>query len=173
MYIIIIGAGGIGVRLTELILKDGNHNLIVIDKDKERCEEIARKYDAVAINADTTQEEALNESEIEKADVLVATTDEDAVNLMVCSLAKNKGVKHLISIVNQEESRPMYIEKNVTMVRNPDLVMAEHLFKAIKHPNVEDYMKVGEHAEIFRLPIHQNSELTEKTIAQSNFPKKT
>ena len=60
---------GIGSQLTELILKDGDHNVVVIDKDQVRCEEIARKYNAVAINADTTQEETLNESEINKADV--------------------------------------------------------------------------------------------------------
>lgn len=173
MFIIIIGAGGIGRRLTELLLKDGNHNVIVIDKDKERCEEIARKCDAVAINADITQEEALNESEIEKADVLVATTDDDATNLMVCSLAKNRGVKHLISVVNQEESKPMYMERGVKMVRNPNIVMAEHLFKAIKHPNVEDYMNLGAHAEIFRLSIHPNSKLFGKTIADAGFPKKS
>ena len=103
MYIVIVGAGGIGKRLTELTLKDGNHNVIVIDKDQARCEEIARKYDAVAINADATQEDTLDESEVKKADVLVTTTDDDATNLMVVSLAKNKGVKHLISVVNQED----------------------------------------------------------------------
>jgi trk system potassium uptake protein TrkA len=81
MYIIIVGAGGIGKRLTELTLKDGNHNVIVIDKDQSRCEEIARKFDAVAINADATQEETLDESEIKKADVVVTTTDDDATGL--------------------------------------------------------------------------------------------
>ena len=134
MYIVIVGAGGIGRRLTEIILKDGKHNIIVIDKNQERCEEIARKYDAIAINADATPEETLDESEINKANVLVTTTRDDAVNLMVVSLAKNKGVKHLISVVNQEESKPMYMEKNVKMVKSPNIVMAEHLFKSIKHP---------------------------------------
>ena len=43
MYIIIVGAGGIGKRLTEISLKDSNHNVIVIDKDQAKCEEIAGK----------------------------------------------------------------------------------------------------------------------------------
>jgi len=172
MYIVIVGAGGIGRRLTEIALEDGNHNVIVIDKDKERCEEIARKYDAIAICADTTQEEVLNESEIQKVDVLVATTDDDATNLMVVSLARNKGVKHLISVVNQEESKPMFLEKNVKMIRSPDIVMARHLFKAIKHPNVEDYMAVGAHAEIIRLPIHPKSKLSGNPIMKAGFPQK-
>ncbi|ENO12321.1 K+ transport system, NAD-binding component [Thermoplasmatales archaeon SCGC AB-539-C06] len=173
MYIVIIGAGGIGKRLTELALKDGNHNVIVIDKDQARCEEIARKFDAVAINADATQEDTLDESEVKKADVLVTTTDDDATNLMVVSLAKNKGVKHLISVVNQEESKPMYMEKGVKMVKSPNIVMAEHLYKSIKHPTVEEYMNVGVYAEIFRLPIDLNSKLSGKTITDIGLPKKS
>ncbi|MCK4902152.1 MAG: NAD-binding protein [Thermoplasmatales archaeon] len=173
MYIVIVGAGGIGKRLTEIALKDGNHNVIVIDKDQTMCEEIARKYDAVAINADATQEETLDESEVKKADVLVSTTNDDATNLMVCSLAKNKGVKHLVSVVNQEESKPMYMEKGVKMVKSPNVVMAEHLYKSIKHPNVEEYMNVGKYAEIFRLPIAANSELSKKSIRKIGLPKKS
>jgi len=173
MYLVIVGAGGIGKRLTELALKDGNHNVIVIDKDQARCEEIARKYDAVAINADATQEETLEESEVKKADVLVATTNDDATNLMVIGLAKNKGVKHLVSVVNQEESKPMYMEKAVKMVKSPNVVMAEHLYKSIKHPNVEEYMNVGNYAEIFRLPITSNSRLSKKTIKKIGLPKKS
>jgi trk/ktr system potassium uptake protein len=173
MYIVIIGAGGIGKRLTELSLSEGKNNVIVIDKDQERCEEIARKYDAIAINADATQEEALDESEIKKADVLVTTTRDDAVNLMIVSLAKNKGVKHLVSVVNQEESKPMYMEKSVKMVKSPNIVMAEHLYKSIKHPSVEDYMNVGKHAEIFRIPVSPNSKFSGKTIQKIGLPKKS
>lgn len=173
MYIVIVGARGIGQRLTELALKDGRHNVIVIDKDQAKCEEIARKYDAVAINADATQEETLDESEIKKADVLVTTTNDDATNLLVCSLAKNKGVKHLVSVVNQEESKPLYMEKSVKMVKSPDIVMAESLYKSIKHPTIEEYMNVGEYAEIFRLPISGESSLSGKTIKKIGLPKKS
>ncbi len=173
MFIVIIGAGGIGKRLTEMAIKEGKHNVIVIDKNQERCEEIARKYDAVAINADATQEDALNESEIKKADVLVTTTKDDAVNLMVISLAKNKGVKHLVSVINQEESKPMYMEKNVKMVKSPNVVMAEQLYKSIKHPTVEEYMNVGKYAEIFRIPIASDSKFSGKTIKKIGLPKKS
>ena len=164
----------IPVHVTETVVEPRGQNLvIVIDKDQARCEEIARKYDAVAINADATQEETLDESEIKKADVLVATTDDDATNLLVVSLAKNKGVKHLVSVVNQEESKPMYMEKNVKMVKSPNVVMAEHLYKSIKHPTVEEYMNVGKFAEIFRIPIAQNSKFSGKTIKKIGLPRKS
>jgi len=173
MYIVIVGAGGIGRRLTEIAIKDGNHNLVVIDKNQIACENVARKYDVVAINADATQEETLEESEIKKADVLVTTTKDDAVNIMVCSLAKNLGVKNLISVVNRDESKPMYMEKGVKLVKNPNTIMAEHLFQSIKHPNIEEYMKVGKYAEIFRIPVKANSKLSGKAISKIGFPKKS
>ena len=173
MYIVIVGAGGIGKRLAEIALTEGKHNVIVIDKDPERCEEIARKFDAVAINADATKEETLDESEIKKADAVVATTSDDAINLMVVSLAKNKGVKNLISVVNQDESKPMFVEKGVKIIKSPNIVMAEHIYKFLKHPNVEEYMNVGKFAEIFRMPIALNSKLSNKTIKKIGLPKKT
>ena len=173
MYIVIVGAGGIGRRLTELALRNGRHNVIVIDKDQANCEEIARKFDAIAINADATQEETLDESEVKKADVLVATTNDDATNLLIVSLAKNKGVKHLVSVVNQEESKPLYLEKGVKMVKSPNIVMAENLYKSIKHPTVEEYMNVGTYAEIFRIPISNESNLSGKTIKKIGLPKKS
>jgi len=92
---------------------------------------------------------------------------------MVVSLAKNKGVKHLISVINQEESKPMYMEKGVKMVKSPNIVMAEHLYKSIKHPTVEEYMNVGRYAEIFRLPIDPDSKLSGKTINDIGLPKKS
>ncbi|MCD6469115.1 MAG: TrkA family potassium uptake protein [Thermoplasmata archaeon] len=174
MYIVIVGAGRIGQRLTEIALKDKkqNNNVIIIDKNQERCEEVARKYDAVAINADATQEETLDESEVKKADVLATTIRDDAINLMVVSLAKNKGVKHLVSLVNQEESIPMFMEKGVHIVKNPDLIIAENLYRAIKYPTIVDFMNVGETAHIFRLPLPNDSKLSGKTIKEIDLPKK-
>ena len=164
MYIIIVGASGIGRRLTELCLADAHHNLVIIDKDQDKCEEMARKYDAVAVHADATKEEILDELDIKKADVLIATTDDDATNLLITSFAKNRGVKNLISVVNQDESKPLYMEKGVRMIKKPDMIMAEMIFKSIKYPTIEGYMNVNDHAEVIRLPLMKNSYFFGKSI---------
>lgn len=166
MYVIIVGAGGIGQRLTELTLKEGHHNVVVIDKSEERCEDIARKFDAVAINADATKKETLDELDIKKADVLIATTGDDATNLLVVSFAKNHGVKNLISVVNQDESQILYQEKGVKMVKKPDMVVAEMISKLIKHPTIEGYLDVDEYAEVIRLPLMKNSSVGGMSIGE-------
>ena len=171
MYIIMIGAGGIGKKLVELALKD-KHNLVVIEKEEEKCEDLARKFDVAIINADATQEETLKEAEVKKADALIATTADDSINLMVVSLAKNMKVPLLISVVNKEEAKPMFQEKGVNIVKNPDDLMAEYLYKSLKHPTVDDFMHVGEKAEMFTLPLSMKSKLSGKPIKKVKLPKK-
>ncbi len=171
MYIIIVGAGGIGKKLVQLALKDKN-NVIVVEKEQEKCEELARKQDVIIINADATKEETLKEAEIKKADALIATTEDDSINLMIVSLAKNMNVPMLISVVNKEEAKPMFEEKKVNIVKNPDDLMAEYLYKSLKHPTVDDFMHVGENAEMFTLPLSMKSKFSGKSIKKIKLPKK-
>lgn len=166
MYIVIVGASGIGRRLTELALSEKHHNVVVIDKNEERCEYIARKFDAIAINADATQEETLDELDVKKADVLITTTTDDATNLLVVSLAKNRGVKNLIAVANQEESKPLYMEKGVKIINKPDVVVAEMIYTCIKHPTIEGFLNVDDYAEVVRLPLLPHSHFVKKTITE-------
>jgi len=64
------------------------------------------------------------------------------------------------------------MKANLCTWKKTNVVMAEHLYKSIKHPNVEEYMNVGKYAEIFRLPIAQDSKLSGKTIKKIGLPKK-
>jgi trk system potassium uptake protein TrkA len=171
MFIIIVGAAGIGEALVNMILREDNHNILIVDKNIENCDRIAQKYDVVVINGDATQSDVLDECEIERADVIVTTTDDDSVNLLAISLAKNKGVKNLVSIVNQEESIPLYMEKGVKLVRDKDIVMARQLKKAIDHPIVEDFINIGNEAEIITLTIDPNSATSDAIIKDIRMPK--
>ncbi|MDH7507134.1 MAG: TrkA C-terminal domain-containing protein, partial [Candidatus Thermoplasmatota archaeon] len=73
----------------------------------------------------------------------------------------------------RDESKPMYMEKGVKMIKSPNLVIAELLFESVKHPNIEEYMNVGSHAEIFRIQLPLNSPLSKKTIKSIGLPKKS
>ena len=168
MYIIIVGAGEIGQKLAEIALKNKD-DVVVIDREKERCDGITRKYDVVAINADATEKETFEEAGIDKADALVATAD-DATNLMVVSLAKNMGVPSLVSVVNQQESEPMFLEKQVNIVGNPSALTAEYLYRNVRHPQIKDFMPLGGQAELFKISLPEESKLVGKTLREIDLP---
>jgi trk system potassium uptake protein TrkA len=102
MHIIIIGAGKTGKHVIESAVMD-DQDVYVIEKNKEVADWIASHYDCVVINADATYVEALKEAKAEKADAIVVTTNDDAINALVILLAKQLGIKRLVSSVNNED----------------------------------------------------------------------
>ncbi len=162
MYLIIVGAGRIGRRLAELATKNKD-DVVIIEKDQEKCDEICDGYDVIAIRGDATEKKTLEEAKINDADAVVTTSD-DATNLMVMSLAKNMGVNSLVSVVNQEESKPMFMEKGANIIGNPDALTAEYLYRAVRRPSIKDFMPLGEQAEIFKVSLPENSKLVGKTL---------
>ena len=85
MYIIIVGLGGIGHSLVKQAVEHGN-NVVVIDHEEARCSEILEHYDILAITGNATDKSTLEEAGIDRADAFVATTSDDAVNLMLPTL---------------------------------------------------------------------------------------
>ncbi len=169
MYIIVVGAGEIGEKLVDLALKNKD-DVVIIEKNKEKCEEISKKYDAIVINADATVKETLVEAGVDNADALVTTAD-DATNLLVISLAKTMGVPSLVALVNNEESRPMFMEKGVNVVGNPNIITAEYLYRAVRRPLVKDFMTLGQRAEIFKIVVPQDSKIIGKRVKDAGLPK--
>ncbi len=170
MYILIVGAGGIGQKLTEFAL-DHKDDVVVIERDKEKCDEFSKKYDAVIVNADATEQETLEDAEIERADAVVTTAD-DATNLMVISIAQKRGVLSLVSVVNNEESKTMFREKGANVVGNPNALMAEYLYRAVKRPMIRDFMSLGGHAEIFKIVLPEGAKIADKTLKEVKLPRR-
>jgi trk system potassium uptake protein TrkA len=87
MRVVIIGAGDVGTHIAEDL--DDTHDLVVVDADPERVEQVESSLDATAIEGDGRSFETLEEAGIHEAEVVIASTDDDAVNVMVCGAANN------------------------------------------------------------------------------------
>jgi len=126
MYTIIVGLGGIGRNLTAIAVNAGD-SVVVIDQNEERASDILEHYDVLAITGNATDKSVLEDAGIDRADALVATTSDDAVNLMTCWLAKRYNVRNVVSIVNQKEHSDLFNEVGVKISENPDELVATRL----------------------------------------------
>src|SRR5512146_1087299 len=97
MHIIIIGLGGIGQNLARIAVQE-KHNVVVVDNNAKKCNDMVTRYDLISVNGDATSATILEEAGISDTDVVIATTSNDAVNLMVMLQARGKGVKYLRAI---------------------------------------------------------------------------
>lgn len=165
MYMIIVGAGGVGMSVIALAAADKNE-VVVIESDPERAREVSREYDVVVLDADATAGETLREAGAERADALIVTTSDDAVNLMVVSMAVDFHINSVISVVNEKDHAAFFRRLGATVMQNPEEVVAAHLYNTAKRPRVQDFVALPEESQLFRLELRGKSPLAGRTVAQ-------
>ena len=102
MRIIIVGGGIVGQSLAEHLLKEG-HNLSLIELDGKLCIEVSEKLDLQVIEGSGSSPSMLKSAGVESADMLLAVTPENDVNILSCSLAAQYGVKSRIARLRGRE----------------------------------------------------------------------
>ncbi|MBW9224001.1 NAD-binding protein [Methanothermococcus sp. SCGC AD-155-E23] len=164
MYIVIAGIGRVGFALAKSLAKK-NHDLVLIDVSKEVCEEVASEIDALVINGDCTRVKTLESADIESADIYIAVTGRQEINLMSALLAKNYGVPKTIVRVRDPEYKEVFENLNIDVVVSPELVAANYIEKLIDLPGIVDLAVIGRgDAEILELIIGENSKVANRRI---------
>ena len=100
MYIIIVGGGRVGASLCRELTGQG-HEVLMIERDRERCAQLQDELGSGVILGDGCEAATLTEAGGERADVFIAVTDGDEDNLVACQVARHRShVAHVIARVN-------------------------------------------------------------------------
>ena len=166
MYIVIVGAGDIGQPLIEIATRGGNE-VVVIERNEERAEHAAAEYDCLVIHDDATVKETLVDAGADRADALISTTDQDATNIMVCLLAQELEVPNIVSVVHNPDHMAVFEQIGVNTMQNPQHLIAEYLYRAVKRPTIVDYMHVGDDAEVFEIRVGANAPIVGMSIQEA------
>lgn len=126
MYLIIVGAGAIARYLTFLALESG-HRVAVIEKDKILARNLLSKYNIKVFEADIAQDGILNEVEADSADAIIATTSDDSTNLMAMFLGQEKGIKILVSMLQNTYNQKQFERLGVHVIAEPERLIARKL----------------------------------------------
>lgn len=176
MHIIIIGSGKTGKHVIKAAVQD-NHDVFVIEKNKTTADWVASHFDCIVINSDATNIEALKEAKAEKADAIIVTTNDDAVNSLVILLAKQLGVIRLVSSVNNEDHLPVFEQLGIDVVESPYRLNGKYLYRAVQGTNVKEFLDLGDGFEVLEMVVEQNSRLANKLVKELNkeraLPKET
>lgn len=167
MYMIIVGAGEIGKSLIKLASKGANNDLVVIETDRKRAEDVSVNFDLEIYNTDATSEQILKEAGADRADALVATTSDDATNLMVMSLGRELDIPSLVSVVNNSDHAKLFRAQGANIMENPEEIVAEYLYNAIKRPKVKDFLTLSGEARVFKATVSSDSSLIDQTLEQA------
>lgn len=147
MKIIIIGAGKVGYTLAENLSKS-EHNVTIIDKNNAALEKAEENLDVLCIRGNGVSTHILMEAGIGTADLLIAVTSSDEVNMVCCLTAKKLGVKRTIARIRDHEYAHELLllkeELDIDLVINPEQAAADEIANVLNFSsamNVEDFAK--------------------------------
>ena len=138
MKIIIVGCGKVGTTLAEQLNRE-NHDITLIDCDSEALQSISDSTDVMSVTGNGAVYQVQMEAGIKEADLLIATTNSDELNMLCCLIAKKAGNCHTIArIRNPEYSAEInYIreELNLSLAITPELAAAREIARLLRFPN--------------------------------------
>jgi trk system potassium uptake protein TrkA len=116
LYIVIVGSGRLGSILANGLSRAG-HSVVVIDQDGATFEDLSADFSGFRVEGDATQVAVLNEAKVHRADVFIATTHEDNVNLMAAQVARRIfNVPHVLARVFDPRREEVYARLGIETV---------------------------------------------------------
>ena len=164
MNIIIAGDGKVGSTLTRQLVSEG-HDITVIDSNSKVLQSSVERYDVISVHGNCAAMDVLQEAGVMDAELLIAATSADEVNLLCCTTAHalNPKLHTIARIRNPEYTEQIYKLRNVfglSMVFNPEKQAANEIERLLKYPGFlrRDVFARGR-TEIVELRIDANSKL--------------
>jgi len=148
MNILIVGAGVVGANLAEELSQSG-HNVSIVDRDAAVVRRLSDRMDVLAISGNAGQPSVLRKAGIENAEMVIAVTNIDEINLVICMLAHTFGVRHKIARIRNEEYAGPHATLDPTRlgidsIINPENLICTTLLKILAIPGSSDVSVFGD-----------------------------
>ncbi len=172
--IIIIGAGKVGSQIAQTLSAE-NHDVTIIDKRDDIRQDLDNNLDIMTIVGNGANVRILEQAGIKQADMLIAVTRSDEVNMIACMTAKQFNVAKKIARIRNTEymySNSLSKEKlGIDFVINPERATAKEIIKLLKTPtNVSEAQNfTGGRISLFGLKIEEGCKCANKKIKDINF----
>jgi trk system potassium uptake protein TrkA len=157
-----MGGGRMGRNLASLLVSDGL-DVTLIENDQGLCNIASSELDAMIICGNGTNDKVLKEANIEDANVYVAATGNDEVNLLSCILVREYKIPKIIARVSDITHSRAFKDIGIDSVVSPELTTASYVEKLIIRPKIADLVVIGKgDAELLDIKLEN-----EKTIGKT------
>ncbi len=170
--VMILGGGKIGSKTARNLTK-GKYNIKLIEKDKERAFDLVDDLpNILVINGDGRNVELLDEENINQMDAFISVTGNSETNIMSCLVARSKGVKKTIALVENIDYFELSHSIGVDTLINKKLLAASTIFRYIRKGDVVAMTKLNNmNAELLEFIVKPTSKICNKQIRDLDFPR--
>ena len=174
MKIIIAGAGEVGRHLAKMLSSE-NQDIVLMDNDENRIKDLDGNYDLLTKVGSPTSIKDLEEAGVAEADLFIAVTPEESINMTACMLANNLGAhKTLARIDNSEYSQPKnkdFFEKlGVAHLIYPEMLAAHEIAASLKTSWLRQRTSFCDEAlTLLVIKVRENSVIINRTFSTGYF----
>jgi trk system potassium uptake protein len=162
MYVVIMGGGKMGLSLASFLVADG-HDVTLIESDQELCNEASSELDAMIICGSGTDAKVLKEANLEDADVFVAATGNDEVNLLASILVSEFKKTKIIARLSDPSHSSAFKKIGINSVVSPEITTASYVEKLIIRPKIADLVVMGKgDAELLDIKLENEKSIGKK-----------
>ena len=137
MNIVVVGVGSVGLELVEQLIKEG-HSITVIDANQDNVQRAVNMFDVKGFVGNGGSLDTLLEAGITNADLFIAVSEKDEINVLACMVAKSIGIQHTVARVRNPEFSSMAMEKNnigISLMVNPEFQVSEEILSLLQLPS--------------------------------------
>ncbi len=171
--IVIVGGGNVGLGVAKALeARTERMRAKVIEKNRSRAEKAADGLErTIVLNGDGMDMDILLEAGIDRADAVLAVTDDDKTNLLVAVRAKQAGCPMAIALVNDPTLVPLMGALDIDAFINPRATTVSSILRHIRHGRVRSIYSIGDaEAEMIEAQVLSTSPLAGKLIKETEFP---
>lgn len=171
MKILIIGAGEIGYDLAT-ILSEEKHDVTVLDRSSSCIDKVEESLDVLTVQGNATFAKDLLRAGADTADIVIAVTSIDEVNMIASMMSKRLGANMVIARVRSDElsreDAPLKpIDLGIDVIIHPELSAAKEIFQLIKRSSASDLVKLADNKlQIIGIRLERGSPLIGKTLME-------
>ncbi|MDX2222563.1 MAG: Trk system potassium transporter TrkA [Rhodospirillaceae bacterium] len=171
--VVILGGGNIGLFVATQLEHDHPEITVkIVERDRDRADEIAKHVKrAVVINGDVMDPAVLSEAGVANAEVAIAVTNFDEINILSSLLAKQKGAKRTISLVNNSGYNTLVGDLQIDVVVNPRSITVSQILQHVRRGRIHSVYSVQEDfGELIEADALQTSPMVGKPLREVNLP---
>ncbi|MGR3291814.1 MAG: Trk system potassium transporter TrkA [Paracoccaceae bacterium] len=171
--VVIIGGGNVGLEVARALeTRTERIRAKIIEKDQVTAEHAADALErTIVLCGDGLDSELLSEAGIERADAILAVTDDDKTNILASVRAKAAGCKMAICLINDPTLVPLMRTLDIDAYINPRATTVSSILRHIRHGRVREVYSVGDaEAEVIEAQVLSTSPIAGKAIRDIDFP---
>ena len=175
MYVIIAGASKLSYRLVQTLLQSG-HEVTLIEKDRVKADRLAAEFGQSVLPGDATHVRTLREAGANRADVILATTEFDEINLVICQVAKVVFVKpRTIAIIRNPALEGLFEGLGVDLTINTTAIINSYVGELVDASNILTPLLTlkGGGFELVQLELGEASPAANRTVEELKLPPDT